>query len=63
MADLQAAFDHAGISNARKWARKVDEYRPYSEEDTGCLKLPGELAKYNAGPGVIDEIIAQLELP
>jgi hypothetical protein len=42
MADLQAAFDHAGISNARKWAREVDEYRPYFEEDTGYLKLRGD---------------------
>ncbi len=63
LADLQAAFEHAGIGNARKWAREVDEYRPYAEDDTDYLKLRGELTKYNPGPGVVDEIIAQLELP
>ena len=63
MADLQAAFEHAGISNARQWAREVAEYRPYAEDDPNHLKLRGELGKYNPAPGVVDQIIAQLELP
>lgn len=62
-ADLQAAFEHAQISNAGKWAREVEEYRPYPEDDPDYAKLRGELAKYNPTPGVVDQIIAQLELP
>lgn len=63
IADLAAAFEAAGIGNARRWAREVDEYRPYDVADTDYAKLRGELAKYNPGPGVVDAIIAELELP
>ena len=63
IAELRAGFEAAGISNASKWAREVDEYRPYDVADTGYSKLRGELAKYNPSPGVVDAIIAQLELP
>lgn len=62
-ADLQAVFENAQISNAGKWAREVEEYRPYPEDDGDYTKLRGELAKYNPTPGVVDQIIAQLELP
>ena len=61
--DLKAAFQHAQISNADKWAKEVEEYRPYPEDDPGFAKLRGELAKYNPTPGVVDQIIDQLELP
>ena len=63
VAELEAAFEAAGISNASQWAHEVEEYRPYSVDDTGFAKLRGELAKYNPTPGVVDAIIAQLELP
>ena len=62
-ADLQAAFEHAEISNAAKWAREVEEYRPYPEDDPNFNKLRGELAKYNPGSGIVDRIVAELELP
>ena len=61
--ELAAAFEAAGISNASKWAREVEEYRPYDEDDTDYSKLRGELAKYNPAPGVVDSIIELLELP
>lgn len=61
--ELAAAFEAAGIGNAAKWAREVEEYRPYSVDDTDFNKLRGELAKYNPGPGVADSIVALLELP
>ena len=61
--ELAAAFEAAGISNASKWVREVEEYRPYAEDDAGYSKLRGELAKYNPAPGVVDSIIALLELP
>ena len=63
IAELTAAFEAAGISNASRWAREVDEYRPYATDDTEYKKLRGELAKYNPGPGVVDAIIALLHLP
>ena len=62
-AELQAEFEAAGISNARQWVREVEEYRPYPEDDPDMAKLRRELAKYNPGPGVVDAIIALLELP
>jgi len=62
-AELQAAFETAGISGAAQWAREVVEYRPYPENDPNMAKLRQELAKYNPGPGVVDKIIAALSLP
>lgn len=63
IAELTARFEAAGIAQAARWAREVDEYRPYSEDDTDYNNLRGELAKYNPGPGVVDAIIATLHLP
>ncbi|MEZ4553064.1 MAG: hypothetical protein AB7L91_07460 [Dehalococcoidia bacterium] len=63
IAELTAAFEAAGISSASRWAREVDEYRPYAESDTNLNKLRQELAKYNPGPGVVDAIVATLQLP
>ncbi|MEZ4501290.1 MAG: hypothetical protein R3C39_01555 [Dehalococcoidia bacterium] len=61
--ELTAAFEAAGISNADKWAREVEEYRPYPEDDAGMAKLRDELAKYNPADGVVDSIVATLSLP
>jgi hypothetical protein len=62
IAELQGAFEADGISNASRWAREVDEYRPYPN-DPNLPKLRQELAKYNPGPGVVDQIVAALSLP
>ncbi|MGE3271347.1 MAG: hypothetical protein AB7P40_21540 [Chloroflexota bacterium] len=62
VAELQRAFEAAGISNASRWAREVEEYRPYPTDDPGFAKLRRELAKYNPAPGVVDAIIATLSL-
>jgi hypothetical protein len=62
VAELQRAFETAGISNAARWAREVEEYRPYPTDDPSFAKLRRELAKYNPGPGVVDQIIAALAL-
>ena len=59
----EAELEAAGISNASQWAHKVEEYRPYPEDDPNFNKLRGELAKYNPGPGVVDAIIDLLQLP
>ena len=44
-AELQAEFEAAGISNASLWAREVDEYRPYPEDDPDLTKLRTGLAE------------------
>jgi hypothetical protein len=61
VAQLQAAFEAAGITNATRWAREVEEYRPYPANDPAWAKLRSELAKYNPAPGVVDAIIATLK--
>ncbi len=62
VAEIQAALEAGGVTNAAKWAREVEEYRPYPTNDPTFAKLRGELAKYNPGPGVVDQIIACLSL-
>jgi hypothetical protein len=61
-AQLVAAFEAAGISNASRWATEVQEYRPYPTNDPTFAKLRQNLAKYNPGPGVVDAIVATLSL-
>ncbi len=58
--ELEAAFKAAGVSNARRWAQEVDEYRPYAT-DPDFAKLRQELGKYNIDPAVLEKIIATLE--
>ncbi len=60
--ELAAAFTAAGIPNADKWAREVDEYRPYDTSDPTFAHLRDELAKYNPAPEVVEQIIAALSL-
>lgn len=62
VAELQRAFEAAGIPSAARWAREVEEYRPYPTDDPSLAKLRRELAKYNPGPGVVDQIVATLTL-
>jgi hypothetical protein len=62
VAEIQQALQAAGIANAARWAREVEEYRPYPTNDPSFAKLRQELAKYNPGPGVVDQIIAVLAL-
>lgn len=62
-AQLQAAFEAAGIANAGRWPREIIEYRPYPTDAPEIPKLRRELAKYNPAPGVIDAIVATLSLP
>ena len=59
--ELTQRFEQAGISNAEKWADEVSEYRPYPADDPNFTTLRQELAKYNPGPGVVDQIVAVLQ--
>src|SRR3954452_7325053 len=61
-AQVQAALEANGVSNAARWAVEVVEYRPYPTNDPTMAKLRQNLAKYNPGPGVVDGIIASLSL-
>jgi hypothetical protein len=60
-AELQAAFEAAGISNAAKWAKEVAEYRPYAADPTWAT-LRRELGKYNIDPTVLEQILALLQV-
>ena len=60
--ELVAVMEAAGIDNAAKWADEIIEYRPYAADDTSLETLRGELAKYNASPETIDQILALLAL-
>ena len=62
LTELQAALLAAGVDNPERWAKEVEEYRPYPADDPSFAKLRGELAKYNPGPGVVDKIVSALEL-
>jgi hypothetical protein len=58
--ELTAAFESAGVPNASKWAREVEEYRPY--EDDGWVHLREELDKYNIDDATFEKITSVLEL-
>lgn len=58
--ELEAAFKAAGVTNPRRWAQEVDEYRPYPT-DPDFAKLRQELGKYNIAPSILDLIISTLE--
>lgn len=60
--ELTAAFEKNGISSADRWAREVEEYRPYPTDDPGFAKLKQELSKYNPSADTLALIIASLSL-
>lgn len=62
VAELTAAFEADGISNASRWAREVEEYRPYPTDDPTFAKLRESLKKYNPSSAVVDQIVAALTL-
>jgi hypothetical protein len=59
--DLATAFEAAGVLNAERWAREVDEYRPYSGTDDWA-KLKQELSKYNIDDATLAKILSVLEV-
>ena len=60
--EIQAALTAANVPSAAQWSREVTEYRPYPTNDPTFAKLRQNLAKYNPGPGVVDQIISVLSL-
>ena len=57
--EMAAAFEAAGVDNAERWAREVEEYRPYDASDNWA-KLRDELAKYNIDDETFDLITSVL---
>lgn len=62
-AQLQAAFEAAGVPNASRWIIEVQEYRPYPTDDPTFAKLKSNLAKYNPSADTLGRILAALTLP
>jgi hypothetical protein len=62
LAELQGALEANGVANAARWAREVDEYRPYPTADASFAKLRQELAKYRPDQATVDKIVASLSL-
>jgi hypothetical protein len=58
--EIQQALESAGVPNAARWAREVDEYKPYPADDPSMAKLRQNLAKYNPAPDVVEKIISAL---
>lgn len=62
-AQLQAAFEAAGVPNASRWVIEVQEYRPYPTDDASFAKLKNNLAKYNPSADTLSRILGALSLP
>lgn len=57
--EMAAAFEAAGVANADRWAREVEEYRPYSGTDDWA-HLKQELSKYNIDDATLQQILSTL---
>jgi ABC-type Fe3+-hydroxamate transport system substrate-binding protein len=62
VAEITAALTANGVDNAARWAREVEEYRPYPTDDPTFAKLRDELSKYNPSAETVDQIVASLTL-
>jgi ABC-type enterochelin transport system substrate-binding protein len=62
VAEIAAALEANGVDNADRWAREVEEYRPYPTDDPTFAKLRDELGKYNPSAETVDQIVASLTL-
>ena len=58
--ELIAALEAVGVSRADRWAREIEEYRPYDTADPTLQHLQDELAKYNPDPATLAAILSVL---
>jgi competence protein ComEA len=58
---LVAALTSAGVPNADRWAKEIEEYRPYDTSDATLQKLQDNLAKYNPDAATLAGILAALQ--
>ncbi len=59
--ELVAALTNAGVANADRWAREIEEYRPYDTSDATLQKLQDNLAKYDPSPETLAGILTALQ--
>ena len=59
--ELVTALTEAGVANADRWAREVEEYRPYDAGDPTLAHLQDELAKYDPDPTTLATILGALQ--
>ena len=59
--ELIAALTAAGVPAADRWAREIQEYRPYDTSDPTLQHLQDELAKYNPDPETLAGILSVLQ--
>jgi hypothetical protein len=63
-ASAQALIDAltaAGVPNPDRWAKEIQEYRPYDAADATLQKLQDNLAKYNPDPATLAAILSTLQ--
>lgn len=58
--ELIAALEANGVASADRWAREIEEYRPYDASDPELTHLQDELAKYNPDPATLAAILEVL---
>ncbi len=58
--ELVAALEAAGVPNATKWAREIEEYRPYDTSDPTLASLQQHLAKYQPSAETLAGILSVL---
>jgi hypothetical protein len=49
------------VPNAERWAREVEEDRPYPADDPTLQHLQDNLAKYNPSPATLAAILSALQ--
>ena len=59
--EIIAALTAAGVARADRWAREIEEYRPYDMGDPTLQHLQDELAKYNPDPETLAAILSVLQ--
>jgi hypothetical protein len=60
---MTLTFQAAGVSDARRWARRVERHRPYPTSDSSFAVLRQRLAVYHPTPSTLDRIVGRLRLP
>ena len=61
VAEIQSALEKAGVSNASRWAKEIEEYRPYTSADIAS-KLGTELGKYGVDQATLTKILGALKV-
>lgn len=51
----------AGVPSPDRWAREIQEYRPYDTSDATLQKLQDNLAKDNPDPATLAAILSALQ--